>query len=593
MKRLPWWSLPLALAAFGAASCDDRPRALITLAPVADDAKTLYVSVTYRGMPALKPAPISFDLSTRDRSRPASFGLYLPAMTDGDLSIGAGIIDSAKCLSAVGSGYTSLLSASSRLEIAMSPIPTDTFTTDERCSEPESKLLLIGAKPSMVSSKDREQVTLFGWWGVVRSQCPLVSINGVTLDGRDVSCQSVVELGAVVPTSSKLGPVPVAVRAQNGTAVAMSSSLLSYYAGSIRFESGPSYAVGAGPTALAVGLIDGDGRPDLVVANRDGGTLSVLVTGGKTELQPALTTTLPAGPRPTAVGIADLDGDHAADLVAVSATEAAVRTFVQSQPVSSPPSWKTPELTFVNLLPSALALADYSADGAIDVAVANQISSDVSLLRNDGKGHFTRSKSTDVTVEREPTAVRLADLDGDGLPELVTISATRKNLTVVPNSGGVFGLRSAIDLGDAATALLVEDLDGNGSREVIAALSAGGLVIYWNDGQGITAKSEQSRLSLPPGIVAMASGDIDLDGRPDVVVASERAQNISVLRNKLTRQKVRGLELSALSSLPASARPTALAVALFDGDNLPDIAVATQTSGQPAGAVQIFTNKSE
>lgn len=78
------------------------------------------------------------------------------------------------------------------------------------------------------------------------------------------------------------------------------------------FSAPVAYAVGEGPVALATGDLTGDGAPEVVTANAESGTISVLVNRGDGTFFPAID--LPAGGTPQAVVLADLDNDDAADL---------------------------------------------------------------------------------------------------------------------------------------------------------------------------------------------------------------------------------------------------------------------------------------
>ncbi len=71
------------------------------------------------------------------------------------------------------------------------------------------------------------------------------------------------------------------------------------------------------PTSVAIGDVNGDGKPDLVVANSGSNTVSVLLGNGNGTFQPQQT--FAAGPAQLAVAVGDVNGDGSPDLVVTNA----------------------------------------------------------------------------------------------------------------------------------------------------------------------------------------------------------------------------------------------------------------------------------
>ena len=79
-------------------SCgDSRPLVLIDLSPLPAQPGKLRVSLSYDGQAAKTPSPIEFDLSMHREGESATFGVRLPGQTNGDLTIGALVLDAAGC----------------------------------------------------------------------------------------------------------------------------------------------------------------------------------------------------------------------------------------------------------------------------------------------------------------------------------------------------------------------------------------------------------------------------------------------------------------------------------------------------------------
>lgn len=554
-------------------ACDDRPLVVVSVAPLPKDAGRLTVSLTYRGQPARAPAPIDFDLAGQDLGEPVSFGVHLPARTDGDLVVGAGALDRGGCLRAFGSAVAEPISQVPKLDVPMFLAP-DSLAMQERCEQPESTPLLLSVTPRLASSRGGERVVLRGW-GFVPDACSLVSINAEP--ATEVLCTSLVELSATVPSSrGTIGPVPVQVLNRNGRRT-VNFGLFSYYAETIRLAAAPMpYAVDAAPIALASGRIDSDLRPDLVVVSRDRGTATVLINDGQGSFVGSPPARVQAGVRPSAVALGDVNRDGAADVLVTSSTDQSLGVLLQGPP-AVPVQFQPLAHVFVNLLPSSLALGDANGDGAPDAVVANQLSSDVSLLLNDGRGNLIKSTQRDYSVGREPLAVALADLDRDGDLDLVVRSAASSSLTLLYNQGGAFAASSRHDIKLAAvpTALAVADLDGDQAPEAVAALGNGTAQVLWNDGAGGLDQLPSLSIAVAQNVTALAAADLDLDGHLDVVAATAAEQRIYVLRNTQMRTGQKGLERLP-GGYAVGSRPVAVAIADFDGDERPDIAVANQ-----------------
>ena len=360
MPTLSTARLWLGLAALCAA-CEDKPTVIVSLAPLPADAAHLSVSLTYRGQMARAPAPIEFDLTGQDLAQPATFAVRMPPYTNGDLVIGAGVLDRGGCLSAFGTGTAASVKEGPQIDVALNRADATMLTEEERCQQPDSTPLLLSVSPALLSSRGGDLVTVRGWGFVDGSGCSAVSIGGQP--GGSVSCPSLVELRFTAPQSQGVvGKVPLQVVNRNGRK-ALSGGLLTYYAETIRFGGAVSYPVGNAPSAIAAGRIFGDARPDLAVTNRDDGTVTVLLNGGQGDFPAARSTTLPVGVRPSAVAIGDLSLDGHADLLVANAADHTVSKIVQDLPMV-PPQFTAPVQTYVNLLPSAVAIGDLCVDSA-------------------------------------------------------------------------------------------------------------------------------------------------------------------------------------------------------------------------------------
>ncbi len=252
-------------------------------------------------------------------------------------------------------------------------------------------------------------------------------------------------------------------------------------------------------------------------------------------------------------GAADCDADGVLDVCEVF-------------PLAYAEAGRTP----LGAVPALLAAGDLDADGVTDlVAVLNEGALPVIVLRGDGAGGFRPSRA--FAGPYGPQGLALADLDGDGRPEVLLTSYD--GLSVLPNLGGgelggavLYPPLGALPPG--ALAVVDLDRDAGATPDVIAAVWAEDrLEIRLNQGDGTLLAQPLLPTCATPS--ALAAGDVDGDADADVVVictggAEGEAQ---VLRN----DGLAGLELAA--AYPVGAMPASPLLADLDGDGDLDLAL--------------------
>jgi hypothetical protein len=323
------------------------------------------------------------------------------------------------------------------------------------------------------------------------------------------------------------------------------------------------------PQSVAAADLDGDGRLDLVVANRVSNTVSVLVNQGEGTF--AAKVDYPTGDAPNSVVVVDLNGDGKPDLAVANIFAGSVSVLLNQ----GDGTFAAKIDYLAGPAPSSVAAADLNGDGKPDLAVGNNDSTvnTVTVLLNRGDGAFARF---DYAVASAPFAVATVDLNGDGRPDLAVASGSRSPF---PAGGSVVGV--LLNHGDGTFAARVDypmvsaliynapagvataDLNGDGAVDLAIACKAGACV-FLNRGDGTFG----AEVDYPTQYASSAAAaDLNGDGKPDLAVTNgEHA--VSVLLNHGEGA------FAPKRDYWVGLRPSSVAVADLNGDGLPDLAVA-------------------
>jgi hypothetical protein len=121
--------------------------------------------------------------------------------------------------------------------------------------------------------------------------------------------------------------------------------------------------------------------------------------------------------------------------------------------------------------PASVVVADVNGDGKLDIITANLVGNSVSVLPGNGDGTFKTVQNSPFGVDSQPRSVAVADVNGDGVPDIVTANyggSSGGSVSVLSGNGnGTFRLPRFFDEGSSPVSVLVADVNGGGKPDII------------------------------------------------------------------------------------------------------------------------------
>lgn len=299
--------------------------------------------------------------------------------------------------------------------------------------------------------------------------------------------------------------------------------------------------VGNGPKWISVGDVNHDRNADLVAANADSGTVTVLLGDGKGQFHAAAGSPVAAGHIPNDIAITDMNGDGNPDLVIADHQSPFITILLGDGKGGFRPAPGSPVDVHSHPHPHGVVAGDFNGDGRPDVVTDSWGTNQIELLLGDGKGGIHTPGRYFATGRRPYERLRSADFNGDGLPDIVTTNLDDGTVTILL-ADGKGGFRNAsgspFPAGAKPWQVAIDDVNGDGKFDLLiipyerdipdAAQNA--VTVLLGDGKGAFRPMPGSSLPLegchgPDGVTA---GDLRGDGLHDIVIACAESRNLTI-----------------------------------------------------------------
>lgn len=252
-----------------------------------------------------------------------------------------------------------------------------------------------------------------------------------------------------------------------------------------------------------------------------------------------------------------------------------------------------------NYVPKDAEGRDMDGDGKPDVigVLSFSGSDSLSAFRNTSEGgvlSFAEKQTFGYISGSSSGNIEVNDLDGDGLPDVIS-ATNRARILAFRNTSvpGSISLSAPLNIPSSESSwdITTDDLDNDGRPDIVAGLTGSKLSVFRNTSVP-GALSFAARIDYPSGggMVSVRIGDLDGDGRKDVVclnyLTSNPASNISIFRNQSTAGNL-SLAANVDLSLPGSVvQGRCILLADYDGDDKFDILILNDSY------YSIYRNKS-
>lgn len=353
------------------------------------------------------------------------------------------------------------------------------------------------------------------------------------------------------------------------------------------FLSGVRYTAGGfAPTYIAVADLNGDRKPDVVAGEYYSGfylDIGVLLGNGDGTFQSPYKY-YSGGGYPMGVAVADVNGDRKPDILVAS--ELSVIGVLLG---NGDGTFEAAVTYPCGTNPWSIAVADINGDGKPDAVLGTSIGLSVLLGNGDGTFQLAANYSS---LRGFPAWVAVADVNDDGKPDLLAATNTQEIDVLLGKGDGTFAAPSAYPAdGLYINSIVVADVNRDGRPDVIVTaptctlpncgnLGAAGIFLGNGDGtfQRVTWYSAGAQ-----GPYAAAIGDVNADEKPDIVVGDGNPPSAGVMLGNGD-----GTFQAGLPFLSNSYYPTSVAIEDVNEDGRPDILLGVDYAG--SGAVSVLLN---
>ncbi len=379
------------------------------------------------------------------------------------------------------------------------------------------------------------------------------------------------------------GDLGLLIVSGSGVQIFLGNGLGGFTMGFVRFLPGKA------PQQIHVSDLNSDGKLDLVSANarsltdQQRGSVSVLLGDGTGAFATARSYWTP-NDQPVAIAVGDFNNNGRSDV----ATTLAFTSVIAIRLDDGAGGLLLPVTVQPQSNPVSLAVGDFNADSKLDLASANDFAGSVSIFLGNGNGGF--ASPLNINVGAGANVVVSGNFNGDNRTDLAVRLESGNVTILLSNNTGGFDLAAGSPFNASARMIVAGDYNGDGHSDIaVAKTTENAVSILLNNGTGSLTVASTTTVPVSNFFeMRLAARDLNHDGKTDLVSANLLARNLTVFLGNGMGGLNSGTNFETALPLLTPAALVDLAIADFDGDNNPDVAVSHNEDFFEAGALTIF-----
>jgi hypothetical protein len=262
--------------------------------------------------------------------------------------------------------------------------------------------------------------------------------------------------------------------------------------------------------SIASAVLTTSGFHDLVVTDPVANTVEILLSNGDDTFKQATGSPITVGQEPSSIVLGDFNADGTQDFAVTNFKDSTLSLFLGNGDGTFKQAAGSPfPLPTTTTGPIAMASGDFNSDGNLDLALVNETTNNVTILLGNGNATFSLATGSPFAVGKSPVAIASADLNGDSHADIVVVNQADNTISVLLGNGDATftpALNSPLATGQAPTAVTIADFNGDSLPDIaVTDPQTDSVSVYLGLAQGIFAPAFELPVGTNPTAILAAS----------------------------------------------------------------------------------------